>query len=149
MKRRSSLANKPVTVDMSGAKSFEPVPDRTKCLVAVSKWEVGTSQSGNPKLHVELTVLEPEKYASRKFFDDINLDNDNTKGRLMDLLLALGYEEKKVRVANFALPEEDAVEGQQLCVTSRIVKAKEGSEFGDKSVASKPRAAEFYKGEGA
>ena len=139
------MAEKPVTVDMTIARSIEPIPPGIKCLVVVSGWELGNSASGAPKVHIEMTVLEPEQYKSRKFFDDINLVNENTLGRLVAIFKALGYKENDIKVKKFVMPTADTMEGSRLCVTSRIVKAAEGSEYGDKSIAANFKAPEAYK----
>ena len=141
------MAEKNTYIDMTSAKTFENVPDKVKCLVAIKKWEQGESQaSGEAKVHVEMVVLEPEKYKGRIFFDDINLKNEFTLGRLLDMLVAMGYKEEEIRVKKFSLPLKEDMEGQQLTVTSRVIKAEPGSEFGDKTVATRFRPADAYKG---
>ena len=124
--------SKQVSVDMSDAVVFEAIPDRTPALVTCTVWDENAigKNSGEPKVHAEVTVLEPEEFKGRKIFEDINLKNVNTKGRLIPILLAtpdLGYKtDKDIKVPNFKLPTKAQMEGQQWAVSIRIQKGTGG-----------------------
>jgi len=133
-----------VTVDMTKAKTLEPIPTGANCLVAITKFQKAEAKSGADKIHIEMTVVEPEVYKGRIFFDDINLDNAYTLGRLLQLLVASGIPEEDVRVAKFEIPSGEEMEGKTLCVTSRIQEAKPGSGFTDQAKANKMRLAKLY-----
>ena len=114
----------PISLDMTKAITMEPLPDNTRVLCAVSALEPRTSGRGNPSIHVELTVIKPEEpgYVNRKLFDDINLENEYTLGRLLNLLKGVGMSEEAIRKPDFKLIPEDIV-GLQCTVTVGIRKS--------------------------
>lgn len=134
-----------VIVDMTKAKTLELIPDRTNCLMVITDWKFGKSAEGNRKVAVESTVVEPESYKGRKIFDSISLDNDNTLGRLLQLLIASGMPEEEVRVAGFEVPGKEDMEGKTYVASVRIRKAKEGSAFNDQNIATNLRDAEKWE----
>lgn len=133
----------PISLDMTKAITMEPMPDNTKVLCAVSMLEIRKSSKGNPMAHVELTVVKPEEpgYSNRKLFDDINLDNEYTLGRLLNLLKGVGMSEEAIRKPDFKLIPEDIV-GLQCTVT---VGVRKSDTFGDRNSIKRVRPAEAYE----
>lgn len=147
--RRNHLPKKDegkVTVDMTKAKTIEPIPTGVNCLVAITKWDKTTAKaSGVDKIHIEETVVEPEMFKGRIFFDDINLENEYTLGRLLQTLVATGMDEKDIRTSKFEVPSSEQMLGKTLCVTSKIQVAKPGSGYTDQSKATKLCLSEKYE----
>jgi len=110
-----------IKVDLSKAIVFEALPAGGPYLATISKIVPGESKEGNPKVHVEFTILEPEQWARKKVFDEINLVNENTQGRLLQILLAAGEDEKAVKSKNYTLKTEE-IEGRQLTMWTRTRK---------------------------
>lgn len=133
----------PISLDMTKAVTMEPMPDNTKVLCAVSKFELGKGPKG-PKVHVELTVLKPEDagFLNRKLFDDINLQNEFTLGRLLNLLKGLGIPEEEIRKSDYKLPPEEDVVGMQCTITVGIRKS---DTFGDRNSIKRVRPASAYE----
>ena len=94
-----------ISIDMTQARTLEPLPPGRPYLMAVTAWTPGRSAAGGRKVHYELTVAEPTDFANRKVMEDLSLDNEYTLGRLMTLLLALGMEEDEIRTKSFKLPK--------------------------------------------
>ena len=135
---------KPVTVDMSDAKTFEMIPAGINLRLVVSKWEIGKTEKGNV-VHAGLTALEPAIYKGRNFRDDISLENEYTKGRCMVLLMAaLEKTEKEIRVKGYQIPDENTMVGKQLAATTGIQQPKEDSQYGPKQVLNRYRVADKY-----
>ena len=86
-----------VVVDLTKAITLEPLPAGGPYLASVSKFETGESKEGASKVHIELTVVEPTELARKKLFDDINLENEYTIGRLKTFLTAAGEDEKDLK----------------------------------------------------
>lgn len=131
-----------ISIDMSQAKTFEPLPPDRPYLVALSAWKPGRSSNGNKKLHYEFTVVEPSEFANRKLIEDLSLENEYTLGRLQQILLALGFPEETVKANNFKLPKEDEVMGMQCMVRTRI---QPSEQYGDRSRIRQLRPATAYK----
>ena len=134
----------PISLDMTKAVTMEPMPDNTKVLCAVSVLDpTRKSAKGNPSAHVELTVVKPDGpgFLNRKLFDDINLENEFTLGRLLNLLKAVGLPEEEIRKPDFKLIPEDIV-GLQLTVT---VGVRKSDQFGDRNSIKRMRPAEAYE----
>jgi len=121
---------------------MEPMPDNTKVLCAISGWEGGQSAAGNPSVHVEATVVKPETAGikNRKLFDDINLENEYTLGRLLTLLKGVGWSEEEVRAMK-ALPEFDDVNGLQFCC---VVGIRASEQYGDRNTMKRILPASAY-----
>lgn len=139
------MANKetdPISLDMTDATSMEPLPDNTTVLCVVSEFKLRKSSQGNPMAHVELTVLKPEDSGikNRKLFDDINLENVFTKGRLLNLLKGLGFEEKTIRSKTFKLDPTELV-GMQCTV---VVGIRASEQYGDRNTIKRVRSAESF-----
>ena len=132
----------PISLDMTKAITMEPLPDNTKLLCVVSKFEPKQSARGNPSIHVELTVVKPEEpgYVNRKLFDDINLENEYTLGRLLNLLKGVGMSEEDIRKPDFKLIPEDVV-GLQCAVAVGVRKSEQ---YGDRNTIKRVRPAESY-----
>lgn len=135
--------NQPISLDMTKAVTMEPMADNTKVLCAVSMFELRKSSKGNPMAHAELTVIKPEDpgIVNRKLFDDINLDNEYTLGRLLNLLKGVGMSEEEIRKPDFKLVPEDIV-GLQCTVTVGIRKSEQ---FGDRNSIKRVRPAEAFE----
>jgi len=123
-----------ISLDMTKAQTMDNMPDNTRVLVAISDWKTRQSSGGNETLHVEATVVKPETSGTknRKLFDDINLSNEFTLGRLLTILKGLGYKEDDIRKKDFTLPEKDDVVGMQMTVIVGIRKDETGV-YGDRN----------------
>lgn len=105
----------PISLDMTKAKTLEPIPARTQVLAAMSAWKAGPSKSsGDLSLHYEVTVVEPAEFAKRKILEDTSLVNEYGLGRLQTLLIALGWSKEDVQKSDFNLPGEKDILGLQL-----------------------------------
>ena len=133
---------KEITLDMTQARVLEPLDPKNPYLMAVSAWKPGTSAAGGRKLHYELTVVEPEAAANRKVMEDLSLDNEFTLGRLLNVLVALGYKEGDVRKKTFRLPKEEDILGLQCTV---FVRTQPSELYGDRSRIRRLRPASAYK----
>ena len=129
----TSKKEKPFALDMSKAAVMEPIPDNTKTLCAISDWDARTSSGGNPILHVEATIVKPDKAGikNRKLFDDINLQNEYTLGRLLTLLKGLGFSEEEARKMKDLPAKEDMVGTQFTCVVG--IRVDETGKYGDRN----------------
>ena len=131
-----------ISIDMTQARTLEPLPPGRPYLMAVTAWTPGRSAAGGRKVHYELTVAEPTDFANRKVMEDLSLDNEYTLGRLMTLLLALGMEEDEVKTKSFKLPKEEDVLGLQCTV---FVRTESSEMYGDRSRIRRLRPASSYK----
>lgn len=113
-------------------------------LAALSAFEYGKSAEGNDKVHVELTVVDPDAYKNRKLFDDINLENEFTMGRLMNLLVALGESKEAMVKPGYKIPDPDKLMGKQVTVSVSI---RESETYGDRNQIRRLRPASAYKKE--
>jgi len=129
------------SVDMTQAKTFEPLPERRPLLSAVSKWKYGRTQNGR-KLDYEFTVLEPVELANRKVMESVSLENEYTLGRFQTILLALGFTEAEVKSKNFHVPAEEDMLGRQATIFCRT---KKSDVYGDRSNVSRFRPATAFK----
>lgn len=146
--RRTQVAKaEPISLDMTKAITMEPMPDNTEVLCAVSAWEVRRSAAENRTLHVEMTIIKPEEagYKGRKLFDDINLQNEYTLGRLLNHLKGLGFSEEDIRKPDFVLPKTEDMLGLQTAV---VVGVRKSDRYGDRNTIKRSRPADTY-GEGA
>jgi hypothetical protein len=131
-----------VTVDMTTAKTLEPLPTDKPYLMAISKFATGKSGSGGRKVDYELTVVEPTELSGRKVQESISLDNEYTLGRLQQLLISAGMPEDEVKVKNFKIPKEEDVLGMQLTVWVNI---RQSEQYGDRNRIRRMRPASAYK----
>jgi len=133
-----------VSLDMTTAITMEPMPDNTKVLCAVSKMDLGQGPKGR-KVHVEVVVMKPAEagFLNRKLFDDINLENEYTKGRLLNLLKGLGMTEEEIRKPDFKLEPENLL-GLQCTIWVGIRKSEQ---YGDRNSIKRVRTAEAYSEE--
>lgn len=133
----------PISLDMTKAITMEPLPDNTRVLCAVSAFDLRKSARGNPSAHVELTILKPEEpgYLNRKLFDDINLENEYTLGRLLNLLKGLGMPEDDIRKPDFKLIPEDIV-GLRCTVICGVRKSEQ---YGDRNSIKRVRSADSFE----
>ena len=129
-----------ISIDMSQAKTFEPLPERKPFLAAVSKWIYGRTANGK-KLDYEFTVLEPSELTNRKVPESLSLENEYTLGRFQQMLIALGYSEDEVKSKTFKLPKEEDMLGKQATVFCRTRKSET---FGDRSNINRFRPATAY-----
>ena len=148
MPKTPSVPQDEFVVDMTTAKTLEPLEPTIPYLMKVSAFKKARSGAGNRKVHIELTVAEPESDGKRKcrgskVFDDISLEDDNTKGRLLLFLRALGNEDEKIKVAKFVIPEEEDVLGMEVTAWVRTQVDPNGV-FPDKSVIRRLRPASAY-----
>jgi hypothetical protein len=129
-----------ITIDMTDAKTFEPLPEKRPLLSAVSAWKLGKGPKG-AKIHVELTVKKPDELANRKVMEDISLTNEWTKGRYQTLLLALGFNEAKVKSPKHTVPKEEDILGMELTL---FVNTQHSETYGDRSRIGRMRPAASY-----
>jgi len=129
------------SLDMTQAKTFEPLPERKALLSAVSKWKYGRTANGR-KVDYELTVLEPTELANRKVMESVSLENEYTLGRFQNILLALGFSEEEVKSKSFKPPKEEDILGLQATIFCRT---RHSDAYGDRSQVSRFRPASTYK----
>ena len=135
--------DEPISIDMTKAVSMEPMPDNTQLLCRLDVLDVRASKaSGARTAHVELTVTKPDApgIINRKLFDDINLTNEFTLGRLLNLLKGLGMSEDEIKKADFVLVPEDLI-GLECAVT---VGVRKSDQYGDRNTIKRVRPAETY-----
>ena len=130
-----------MSVDMTQAKTFEPLPERKALLASVSKWQYGKTENGR-KLDYAFTVVEPTELANRQVPESLSLENEYTLGRFQNILIALGIPEKEVKVKNFKLPAEDDMLGLQATIFCRT---RHSDVYGDRSQINRFRPATAYK----
>jgi len=134
-----------VSIDFTKAVTLENLPVPGPYLCTVSAFALGESAAGAQKVHVELTVVEPQDWSKRKLFDDISLENEYTLGRLMTLLIALGEDKDKVKSKDYKL-NPDEMFGRQLSV---FIKNEESDAYGVRSrIKRVAPAAVFNQGAG-
>ena len=131
----------PIKVDMSKAKTLEPLPKGGPYLASVSAFESRESSAGNPTVHVELTIIEPAELAKKKLFDDISLENEYTLGRLQKLLVATEYAEDMEAAKKVKGIDEDKMIGSQLSVW---VKHRESEGYGTQAQIQRVDTADKY-----
>ncbi len=125
----------PVTVDLSKAKTMEPLPTPGPYLVILTKMAPGTSGSGGRKVDIETQVVEPETpgIKGRKFFESINLDNEYTLGRLQSILRVLGVSDDDLKSSEFALKGEDFI-GKSFTIFAGM---RSDPNFGDRNTIAR------------
>jgi hypothetical protein len=135
-----------VTVDMTDAVTFEPIPKGVPCLGTISEWKAGKSKNEGNKIHCVTTVLEPEKYKNRKIFTDTGIDNEYGKGTMMQIICgALNMSEKDIRSQKkFQIPSSDDMVGQQIAFVSGIRVDKTG-QYADQNVLTRIRPGDSYE----
>jgi hypothetical protein len=134
-----------ITIDMTQAKTFEPLPTDRPFLVAMSAWKTGKSAKGTAKLHYELTVSEPKEFANRKVIVDQSLEEAFNLGRLQTMLIdGFGYPETSVKSKTFRLPKSDDMLGQMTTIWCRTQTDPSGA-YADKSVVRRFALASVYK----
>ena len=138
------MAKKAYTVDMTKAITMEPLSPDIPYLCMVSAFDLGESGAGQPKAHLELSVIKPEVpgVKGRKLMDDINLVNEYTLGRLKTFLKAIGIPEEKFNVANFDLEKESAdFVGAQVTTYLGI---RRSDQYGDRNTIRRLAPASTY-----
>jgi len=134
-----------ITLDMTTAKTFEPLPTDRPYLVAVSTWKTGKSAAGKLKLHYEMSVVQPEKFANRKVITDLNLEEEYSLGRLQGMLSkGFGFPEDQVKGKDFKLPKAEDMLGLQATLFVRTQTDPAGV-YSDKSVVNRWALASAYK----
>ena len=134
----------PISIDMTKAVSMEPIPDNTQVLCRCDALDIrGSKASGQRTAHVELTVTKPDApgVINRKLFDDINLTNEFTLGRLLNLLKGFGMTEEEIRKDNFVLVPEDII-GLECMV---VVGIRKSDRYGDRNSIKRVSLAEAYE----
>lgn len=129
------------SIDMTQAKTFEPLPERKPLLGAISKWKYGRTANGR-KLDYEFTIVEPSDLANRKVPESLSLENEYTLGRFQKMLIALGRSEEEVKAKSFKAPQEEDMLGLQATIFCRTRKS---DTFGDRSNIARFRPASAYK----
>lgn len=134
-----------ITIDMTAAKTFEPLPTDRPYLVTVSDWKLGLSAAKKKKLHVVVAVSEPKEFEGRKITTDLNIEEEYNLGRLQTMLInGFGFPENKVKVSNFKLPTSEEMVGLQATLFVRTQTDATG-QYPDKSVANRWKTAAAYK----
>ena len=134
----------PISIDMTKAVSMEPMPDNTQVLTRCDVLDIrGSKASGARTAHVELTVVKPDApgIINRKLFDDINLVNEFTLGRLLNLLKGFGMTEEEIRKPDFVLIPEDII-GLECTV---VVGIRKSDRYGDRNSIKRVSPAEAYE----
>lgn len=132
-----------ITVDMTTAKTLQPLDPKRPYLVSVSAWDPTLkSASGGRMVKYVLTVVEPKDAENRTVTENVSLENEFTLGRVKTLLLGLGFPEDKVNVKKFVMPKEDDVMGLQATIW---VRTQKNETFGDRSVVTRVRPAATYQ----
>ncbi len=142
--RRGAAPEQPISIDMTKAVSMEPMPDNTQVLCRCDILDVRASKaSGERTAHVELTVTKPDApgIINRKLFDDINLSNEFTLGRLLNLLKGFGISEEEIRKPDFVLVPEDII-GLECMV---VVGIRKSQQYGDRNSIKRVALAEAYE----
>lgn len=128
------------TVDMTTAKTFGVLPERTPLLAAISAWKFGKTANGR-KLDYEFTVVAPEELKNRKIKESVSLENEYTVGRYQTMLLGLGFTKEEVTSKTFKAPKEEDVIGMQATITCRT---RASETYGDRSNINTFRPASAY-----
>ena len=142
--KRGGAPEAPVSIDMTKAVSMEPMPDNTQVLIRCDVLDIrGSKASGQRTAHVELTVIKPDApgIINRKLFDDINLENEFTLGRLLNLLKGFGMTEEEIRKPDFVLVPEDIM-GLEAMV---VVGIRKSDRYGDRNSIKRVAPAEAYE----
>ena len=112
-----------VPLDLTKAKSLETMDPAVTYLATLTKCGQGPSKtSGEPCANFEYTIEEPEKYSTRKVFDTVNLKNENTQGRFIQHMIALGETEENLKSGKFIF-NPDEYEGRQVTLNINLDKA--------------------------
>lgn len=144
-------------LDLSGADTsgFDPVP-AGRYNVHVHKTEMdqtkneGKLPAGTPLVKVQLKIQDGE-CEGRLIFDQFVLPPAGYEkqaimlGFLVRFLVALGYDESKVKSKGFNLQNLQDLHGKEAVVTVSYEKAKEGSSYSDRNVVKgyKPAGSEI------
>lgn len=134
-------AEEDFSIDMSQAKVFEPLPERTPFLAAVSKWKYGRTANGR-KLDYSFTVVEPSNLVKRQVPESLSLENEYTLGRFQQMLIALGFTEEEVKSPAFSPPKEADMLGRQATIFCRT---RRSDVYGDRSNINRFRPSTAYK----
>lgn len=132
-----------IVVDMTTAKTLEPLPTDKPYLMSMSAWKPGKSGSGGNKIHYEAVVKEPAVLAGRKVIMDVSLDNEYSLGNYKALLLGLGFPEEMVNSKKHQVPKEDDVLGLEATFFLNIRKGND--QYGDRNGVRRVRPASAYK----
>ena len=110
--------------------SVGTLPEDQPYLCMVSKFELGTSQKGQPMVSAEFTIEEPDVKGikGRKIFRTFSLQ-DQALFSLHGLLKALGASAEELDSGSFEFNTENYV-GKFVTV---FVRTRESDEFGDRS----------------
>ena len=147
VKRETSQGEEEVTVDMTTAKTLEPLDPKMPYLMAVSKWKYGKSANGNRKVDYAYTVAKPETKGilGRVVAGSSSLDNEYTLGFVKNLLIGLGFDKEKIEDKKFKMPHEDDVMGLTSVVFLRTRPAQ--GIYGERSEISRVALASAYPAE--
>jgi len=117
---------KPVTVNMTDAIALGPLDPKLMYLFAISKWAYGKTDKGN-KVDVVFEVVKPEGIKG-KVFDAINLENEYTKTRARDIMVATGVTtvEEMSENTSFEMPSEEEMLGRQFAARVRTQAGTDG-----------------------
>ena len=141
-KAQGTVDEEEISIDMTQAKTFEPLPEKQPYLAMVHKWKPGKTANGR-KLDYGFTVSEPEQFKNRKIEESLSLENEYTLGRLQTILVkGLGFPEDEVKTKTFKLPKEEDVIGLQATIWCRT---RKDDTYGDRSTINRFAPAESYK----
>lgn len=142
-----------LVVDFTDSKELGPLEAAIPYVGIISKWAYGkgpTSEKapeGDPKVDVTVDVVMPEG-VNAKVFDSINLRNENTKSRAVNILAATGAygtKEEILKNKNFRMPAATKMLGLRLGFWTRVQQDKTGK-YPDKSVITRTFREEDYEG---
>lgn len=132
-------------VDMTAAKTLEPLPVDRFYLFEISQWKRGRAKgaSGGRVVVVEATAVQPSEFEGRKVIESISIENEYTLGRLKSIVIATGFQtEEEVNVPSYSIPKEEDMLGLQF--TGRVnIRASEV--YGDRNRLTRILPASSYK----
>ena len=131
------------TVDMTTAKTFEPIPTDRWYLFEISKWTKGHAKSsGAPNVSIEVTVVEPKEFEGRKITDSPVVNEPYNLGRIKTYVVQSEFQtEDEVKVPSYRIPDEKDMIGLQF---SSRVNIQKDENRGDRNRITTMRPASKY-----
>ena len=91
------------TLDFSQVSNYDPVPPGKPYLATITKFETGKAKSGEGRTaSVELTVVEPEEWESRRITRSYSLKTQSLFS-VQNLLVSTGEDPEKLKAEAFVL----------------------------------------------
>lgn len=115
-----------IKLDMTKAQEMSPMEPGGPYLIRLAVMSLGTSKAGSQKVHTEWDVVEPERYANRKLFEDMSLENEYTLGRFKGMMAALGESEENLEKPDFDFDPDNYIGRKAGC----RVKIQQSDQYG-------------------